>query len=76
MDGVLRAFDVASGKQVWTYDTVREYDGVNGRKGQGRTLAAFGGPVIAGNSLYLMSGMDQFNIGLRGNVLLAFDIPE
>ena len=76
LDGVLRAFDVASGKQVWTYDTVREYDGVNGRKGQGGTLAAFGGPVIAGNSLYLMSGMDQFNIGLRGNVLLAFDIPE
>ena len=33
LDGVLRAFDVASGEQVWTFDTVREYDGINGRKG-------------------------------------------
>jgi len=76
LDGVLRAFDVNTGEQVWTYDTVREYDGINGRKGRGGTLAAFGGPVVADNRLYLMSGMDQFNIGLRGNVLLAFEIPR
>ena len=76
LDGVLRAFDAASGEQVWTYDTARDYNGINGRKGRGGTLAAFGGPVIAGNRMYLMSGMDQFNIGLPGNVLLAFDIPK
>ena len=76
LDGVLRVFDTTTGDQIWTYDTVREYDGVNGRKGRGGTLAAFGGPVVAGNRLFIMSGMDQFNIGLPGNVLLAFEIPE
>lgn len=76
VDGVLRVFDTATGEQVWTFDTYGEYDGVNGRKGRGGTLAAFGGPVIAGNRLFIMSGMDQFNIGLPGNVLLAFEIPE
>jgi len=76
VDGVLRAFDTATGKQVWKYDTVRKYDGVNGRTGWGGTLAGFGGPVVAGTGLYIMSGMDQFNIGLPGNVVLAFEIPE
>jgi polyvinyl alcohol dehydrogenase (cytochrome) len=76
VDGVLRVFDTATGKQVWKYDTVRKYNGVNGRTGWGGTLAAFGGPVVAGNGLYIMSGMDQFNIGLPGNVVLAFEIPD
>ncbi len=75
-DGVLRAFDTKSGEQVWTFDTVREYDTVNRRPGQGGSLGAFGGPVVVGNRMYLMSGMDVLGIGLPGNVLLAFDLPE
>ena len=75
-DGVLRAFDTATGEQVWSFDTVREFQTVNGRKGHGGSLGSFGGPVIVKNRLYMSSGMDQFNIGLPGNVLLAFEIPE
>lgn len=75
-DGVLRAYDTATGEVVWTYDTVREYQGINGRKGQGGSLAAYGGPVIVGKRLYIMSGMDLLNIGLPGDVLLSFEIPE
>lgn len=75
-DGVLRAFDTANGKEVWSFDTVKDYETTNGRRGFGGSLAAYGGPVIVGNRLYVMSGVDQFNIGLPGNVLLAFDIPE
>ena len=75
-DGVLRAYDTATGKPVWTFDTVREYETVNGRKGFGGGLGSFGGPVIVKNRLYVSSGMDQFNIGLPGNVLIAFEIPE
>jgi polyvinyl alcohol dehydrogenase (cytochrome) len=74
-DGVLRAYDARTGEEVWKYDTVRDYETVNGRPGRGGSLAAFGGPVVAGNRLYVMSGMDLLNIGLPGNVLLAFDIP-
>ena len=75
-DGVLRVLSTATGDQVWSFDTVREYDTANGRDGHGGSLGSFGGPVIAGNRLYVISGMDQFNIGLPGNVLLAFDIPD
>ena len=31
-----------------------------------------GGPVIAGDQLFIMSGFSMLNIGLPGNVLLAF----
>ena len=75
-DGVLRAYDTATGKPVWTFDTVREYETVNGRKGFGGGLGSFGGPVIVKNRLYVSSGMDQFNIGLPGNVVLAFELDE
>lgn len=75
-DGVLRAYDTAAGEAVWSYDTVRDYQGVNGRKGHGGSLAGYGGAVIAGNRLYIMSGHDLLNIGLPGDVLLSFEIPE
>ena len=75
-DGVLRAYDTASGEPVWTFDTVRDYETANGRKGFGGSLGSFGGPVIVKNRLYVSSGMDTFNIGLPGNVLLVFEIPD
>ncbi len=75
-DGVLRAFDADTGNQVWTFDTVREYAAVNGRPGYGGSLAAFGGAVVVKDRLYIMSGHDLLNIGLPGNVLLAFKIPK
>ena len=75
-DGELRAYDTASGEPVWTFDTVRDYETANGRKGFGGSLGSFGGPVIVKNRLYVSSGMDTFNIGMPGNVLLVFEIPE
>lgn len=75
-DGVLRAFHAPTGEQTWSFDTVREYETVNGRKGIGGSLGSFGGPVVVKDRLYVVSGMDLFNIGLPGNVLLAFEIPE
>ena len=75
-DGVLRAYDTATGKPVWTFDTVREYETVNGRKGFGGGLGSFGGPVIVKNRLYVSSGLDHLNIGLPGNVLLMFELDE
>ncbi len=75
LDGTLRAFGVADGKPLWRYNTAREYDGANGLTGRGGSLGN-GGPVIVGNTLYITSGFSLMNIGLPGNVLLAFDIPE
>ena len=74
-DGVLRAYDTATGKQVWTFDTVRDYETANGFKGYGGSVG-YGGPVIAKNRMFVSSGLDYGNFGIAGNVLLAFELDE
>ena len=75
VDGTLRAYDKHTGKQIVSYDTARQYNGVNGRKGNGGSLGN-GGPVIVDDRLYIMSGFNMLNVGLPGNTLLAFKIPR
>jgi polyvinyl alcohol dehydrogenase (cytochrome) len=75
IDGTLRAYDTSSGNEVWRFDTAREFDGVNGLKGNGGSLGN-GGPVVVGNRIYVTSGFSILNVGMPGNVLLAFQIPR
>lgn len=77
-DGKMRAFDAATGKILWTYDTVQPYVGVNGVPGQGGTMS-HGGATVARGMLYTNSGYLTSNApftGIRGNVLLAFGLPD
>jgi polyvinyl alcohol dehydrogenase (cytochrome) len=73
VDGHLRAYSTADGKVIWDFDTIREYQTVNGVKGQGGSIDA-AGPVIAGGLLLTNSGYGQWR-GKAGNVLLAFGLP-
>ncbi len=70
LDGHLRAHASADGKLIWDYDTLRDFDTVNGVKARGGSLNATG-PTIANGMLFVNSGYSQLT-GLRGNVLLAF----
>ena len=70
LDGHLRAHASADGKLIWDYDTLRDFDTVNGVKGRGGSLNATG-PTIANGMLFVNSGYSQLT-GMRGNVLLAF----
>jgi polyvinyl alcohol dehydrogenase (cytochrome) len=70
MDGHVRAFGTADGKLLWDFDTLREFDTVNGVQARGGSLNATG-PVLATGMLYLSSGYGQLG-GMPGNVLLAF----
>jgi polyvinyl alcohol dehydrogenase (cytochrome) len=72
LDGHLRAYSTANGQILWDYDTVREFETVNGLPGHGGALDV-GGPVVAGGMLFATSGSAQRN-GLPGNVLLAFAV--
>ena len=74
LDGHLRAYSTANGRILWDYDTVREFETVNGLAGHGGALDV-GGPVIAGGMLFATSGSAQRN-GLPGNVLLAFAVTQ
>jgi polyvinyl alcohol dehydrogenase (cytochrome) len=70
MDGVMRAHDAKTGKIIWRFDTLREYETVNGVKAKGGSLNATG-VVAAGGMLYMNSGYGLLG-GMAGNVLLAF----
>jgi polyvinyl alcohol dehydrogenase (cytochrome) len=70
VDGHLRAFASKTGEIIWDFDTVRDYETVNGIPGKGGSLDA-SGPVIVNGMLFTNSGYGMWQ-GLPGNVLLAF----
>jgi len=70
LDGRLFVIDGATGQELWRYDTLRDFDGVNGQAGRGgsidnATIVAAGGTVFVG------SGYGLFGQA-PGNVMLAF----
>ncbi len=70
-DGVLRALSVVDGHVLWEYNTVRDYQTVNGAAAKGGSMGA-AGPVVAGGMLFAPSGYVGVYNGMPGNVLLAF----
>jgi polyvinyl alcohol dehydrogenase (cytochrome) len=73
-DGVLRALSASDGKIVWQFDTVRDYQTVNGVAAKGGSMGS-AGPVVAGGTLFVPSGFVGVRNATPGNVLLAFTIP-
>jgi polyvinyl alcohol dehydrogenase (cytochrome) len=70
VDGILRAFDAATGKTLWAYDTMRKFEAVNRIAGNGGSLDS--APYVAANgTLFVVSGYARFGEA-PGNVLLAF----
>ena len=74
-DGVLRALSASNGKIVWQYDTVREFQTVNGVAAKGGSIGS-AGPVVAGGMLFVPSGCVGVRNGMPGNVLLAFAVTR
>jgi polyvinyl alcohol dehydrogenase (cytochrome) len=73
-DGVLRALSTANGHVVWEYNTVQDYQTVNGVAGKGGSMGA-AGPIVAGGLLLTPSGYIGVKNGIPGNVLLVFSAP-
>jgi polyvinyl alcohol dehydrogenase (cytochrome) len=73
LDGHLRAYSAQEGKVIWDFDTVREFDTVNGVKARGGAIDG-PGPVVVNGMVLVNSGYMRFG-GAPGNVLLAF-APE
>jgi polyvinyl alcohol dehydrogenase (cytochrome) len=70
-DGVLRALSSSDGHVLWEYNTVHDFDTVNGVAAKGGSMGA-AGPVVAGGTLLTGSGYIGVKGGMPGNVLLAF----
>ena len=73
-DGVLRALSASDGKVVWQFDTLREFQTLNGVAAKGGSIGS-AGPVLAGGMLFVPSGYVGVRNGIPGNVLLAFASP-
>lgn len=72
LDGHVRGYATENGKILWDYDTVKEYETINGIKGKGGAIDG-PAPVIADGMLFVNSGYGMFG-QMPGNVLLAFAI--
>ena len=70
-DGVLRALSTSDGKVVWQFDTLRDFQTVNGVAAKGGSMGS-AGPVVAGGTLFVPSGYVGVQNAMPGNVLLAF----
>lgn len=70
LNGQIYINDAKTGKLLWTYETAKEYDGINGVKGKGGAIDS--NSITAVNGLLLVnSGYGMFGQG-PGNMLLAF----
>lgn len=72
LDGALKAYDSQTGKELWAYNTNREFESINGVPAHGGTIDS-DGPVVVDNQLFITSGYAKFN-EKAGNVLLAFEV--
>jgi len=72
-DGHIRAHSTEDGKLLWDFNTMREFETVNGVKGRGGSIDGPGAVVVNG-MVFISSGYPR-NGGVPGNILLAFG-PE
>jgi polyvinyl alcohol dehydrogenase (cytochrome) len=69
-DGYLRAHSSEDGKVLWAFNTMRDFETVNGAKARGGSIDG-PGAAIANGMVFISSGYPR-NGGVPGNVLLAF----
>jgi polyvinyl alcohol dehydrogenase (cytochrome) len=69
--GLMRAYDTADGRVIWTYDANQPYTTVNGVTAKGGSFNG-PGPVVVGGMVFMNSGYNYLGMGTGGNVLLAF----
>jgi polyvinyl alcohol dehydrogenase (cytochrome) len=72
MDGRVRAYDDASGRVLWQYDTARELTALGGATAHGGSIGG-GGPVVHDGMLYTNSGYGVY-FHMAGNALIAFSV--
>ena len=70
LDGQFRAYDTATGKVIWSYDTQRPVQTVSGAQGKGGGMSG-PGAAIANGYVVVNSGYGLY-YHMPGNVLLVF----
>jgi len=74
LDGWMKAYAKDDGRELWAYDTKRDYQAVNGVRAFGGAIDS-DGPIVVGDQVYVSSGYAKF-AEKEGNVVLAFSLSE
>ena len=72
LDGFLKAYAADDGRELWAFDTKKDFEAVNGVKAFGGAIDS-DGPIIVGNQVFVTSGYAKFG-EKEGNVLLTFEL--
>ena len=62
--GLMRAYDTADGRVIWTYDANQPYTTVNGVTAKGGSFNG-PGPVVAGGMVFMNAGYNYLGVGDR-----------
>ncbi|MPZ81108.1 MAG: PQQ-binding-like beta-propeller repeat protein [Actinophytocola sp.] len=73
-DGKFRIFSSRTGEVLYTFDAIRDFQGVNGVPGRGSALSGNGGAIVADGMVYVMAGYYPFYPTDKGTVMLAFGL--
>ncbi len=73
IDGHMRIFDTRTGEILWSFDTRREFETINGVPARGGSLGGGSAPIAHDGVLYFNAGYG-FSGMMPGNVLLAFEV--
>ena len=73
MDGYLEVMNAADGKLLWSHDTWKTYDSVNGVAVQGGSFDTHG-PMIADDQVMVTSGYRYISNQRGGNAFLVFQL--
>ena len=71
-DGIMRSFSTEDGSILWEFDTLRDFETINGVEGFGGGFGGAGATIVDG-MLFMGSGYVILG-GAPGNVLLAFGL--
>ena len=74
LNGHTMAFDLSDGTVLWEYDTVQQFDTVNGVEAHGGAIDSAGAQVVD-DMLFVQSGYGMFG-QMPGNVLLAYRLQN
>ncbi|MDG2003221.1 MAG: PQQ-binding-like beta-propeller repeat protein [Novosphingobium sp.] len=72
-DAYLRIHDAADGKVLWSFDTMRDFNTVNGVAARGGAISGAAAPIALNGKLYVSSGYG-FASKMGGNALLVFEV--
>jgi len=74
LDGKMRIYSAATGEVVWEFDTLTDFETINGVRAIGGSIDS-AGAVLIDDKLIVNSGYDKF--GLQpGNALLMFELQN